>query len=210
MRVKGNWMRRVVKFLRAGPGRAVSSVIGGAPRSGPRHVPARSGHLRSGTRPNTPQPQLPFQRNATGEPAPPSENPRTNPVAMAQSDLEADHGPQGPGFNPGFDPEVLGSVPGFESVHQYHRPVTMSAKETCRRATALEKDVAHFLETGEAELAGAAYPGTTVMECACGHDRHLRASLLKEVRRRGARGGRRSRRLRVSARVNGPGAKLRP
>jgi hypothetical protein len=49
---------------------------------------------------------------------------------------------------------------------------------------ALEREVAHFLATGESDPLGRAFPGANILERVTNHERHLREALLQEVQRR--------------------------
>lgn len=48
----------------------------------------------------------------------------------------------------------------------------------------IEREVAHFLSTGESDPVGSGFPGTSIIERLTNHERHLREALLREVQRR--------------------------
>ena len=62
----------------------------------------------------------------------------------------------------------------------------MNEKHTNLMPTELERDVAHFLATGEADPLGQADPGTNILDRLKSYERHLRSALFNEVRRREA------------------------
>jgi len=53
-----------------------------------------------------------------------------------------------------------------------------------REPAGLEREVAHFLATGEADPLGRAFPGNHALERLTGYERHLRNALMEEVGRR--------------------------
>jgi hypothetical protein len=53
-----------------------------------------------------------------------------------------------------------------------------------RDAHVLEREVARYLATGESDPLGCAFPGDHALERIIGYERHLRAELIAEVRRR--------------------------
>lgn len=60
----------------------------------------------------------------------------------------------------------------------------MNKTQTDPKSSTLERDVAHYLATGEANPLGQADPGTNILDRLKSYDRHLRSALLNEVRRR--------------------------
>jgi len=60
----------------------------------------------------------------------------------------------------------------------------MNNKQANPRSGRLEREVAHYLATGESDPLGFAFPGKNTIECLTGYDCHLRKTLLDEVRRR--------------------------
>ncbi|MGO9204275.1 MAG: hypothetical protein ACLQM8_27460 [Limisphaerales bacterium] len=53
-----------------------------------------------------------------------------------------------------------------------------------REAARIEREVAHFLATGEADVLGRAFPDNDALERLTGYERHLRNALIEEVGRR--------------------------
>lgn len=60
----------------------------------------------------------------------------------------------------------------------------MNKKPANPRSARLEREVAHYLATGESDPLGCAFPGNHALERLTGYERHLRKALLDEVRRR--------------------------
>lgn len=57
----------------------------------------------------------------------------------------------------------------------------MSKKQANPRSARLEREVAHYLATGESDPLGFAFPGQNTIECLTGYDRHLREALADAV-----------------------------
>jgi hypothetical protein len=55
--------------------------------------------------------------------------------------------------------------------------------DTASNNTKLDRDVAHYLATGECDPLGCAFPGRDSLECITGYEQHLRNALINEVRR---------------------------
>jgi len=60
----------------------------------------------------------------------------------------------------------------------------MNEEETHPKSDRLEREVGHYLATGEADPLGCAFPGNHTLEPLIGFERHLRKALIDEVRRR--------------------------